>query len=447
MITREDFASGRNNPLENVSSTELNSLLNPVASAFGIEWLNQPAGVNRIQTLWSRQDGLATNQLAILGDGLTRLAPQNREWVARRIKAIKSETPENRKGDLFELLGLSLFALDGQVVTGAAEANPGYDGTIDFGNGATASVSLKDFGVSSHRKLFEAHAAHIEQGIVAALKELRATGLGIRIAASRYPLKADWEKLHRAVRTIISDWRIDWRPRPVGNIWTLTPQPLPVGQGRLADGYLSYAVIVLAAHHTNEQQNIESKIEDACANLSKHARPDTTDTARLLLIRIPDTAAPARCVACVQQWLQARPEARVDSVIVYQPAVAAPSTSAPGAIVHFIAIVTSPRFDRWRRAFGRPDLLIQASVLVGGCTNQPTKLIGTDGSPLGDQYMYQRGQIYTLSEAKADGTIVGNMSNPAPGIMVHTTLRIPGQAGECVLSGKFPPNANLLLYS
>jgi hypothetical protein len=30
-------------------------------------------------------------------------------------------------------------------VTGAAEDNPGYDGTIDFGGGALALVSLKDF--------------------------------------------------------------------------------------------------------------------------------------------------------------------------------------------------------------------------------------------------------------------------------------------------------------
>lgn len=85
--------------------------------------------------------------------------------------------------------------------------------------------------------------------------------------------------------------------------------------------------------------------------------------------------------------------------------------------------------------------------LVGSCTNEPTKLLGTDGSLLGDQYIYQRGQIYTLSEVKADGTIVGNMTNPVPGIMVHSILRIPGQPGECVLSGKFPPDPNLLIYS
>jgi hypothetical protein len=74
-------------------------------------------------------------------------------------------------------------------------------------------------------------------------------------------------------------------------------------------------------------------------------------------------------------------------------------------------------------------------------------LLGTDGSPLGERYIRQQGQIYALCEAKSDGTIVGNMSNPAPGIMIHSVVRIPGQQGELVLSGKFPPDGKLLLYS
>jgi hypothetical protein len=69
------------------------------------------------------------------------------------------------------------------------------------------------------------------------------------------------------------------------------------------------------------------------------------------------------------------------------------------------------------------------------------------GPTLADQYIYQRGQIYTLLEAKADGTILANMANPAPGIMMHAILRIRRQPGECVRSSRFPPDRNLLLYS
>ena len=96
----EDFAVGRNNPLENVDHAALNNLLSYVANAFDVAWLAQPSATNRIQTLWSRQDGLATNQLAILGDAVKRLAPLNADWVACRINAIKSESATNRKGDL-----------------------------------------------------------------------------------------------------------------------------------------------------------------------------------------------------------------------------------------------------------------------------------------------------------------------------------------------------------
>jgi hypothetical protein len=447
MSTTEDFTIGRNNPIENVGPAELNALLGQVAAEFGPDWLALPSGTNRIQTLWSRQDGLATNQLAILGDAIKRLTPLNADWVACRIQAIKSESAENRKGDLFELLGLSLFALDGQSVTGAGEGNPGYDGTIDFGRGALASVSLKDFGVSSHQRVFETRAASIEHAMIADLRDLRLNGLGLRIDASRHPLQADWERLRRAVARIISDCRSDWRPRQAGSIWTLTPQSLPVGHVQLADGHLSYALATLAPHHANEQRNIEAKIEDACANLSKHAGTLAASTARFLLIRIPEAASSTECVACTQQWLQDRPDAQVDAVILYQPVVAAPSISAPAGIVHFIAIVTGPGFERWRHTIGRPGLAIQARVLVGSCTNQPTKLFGTDGSALGEQYIYQRGQIYALSQTKPDGAIVGNTANPAPGIVIHSVMRFPGQPGEMVLTGKFPPDAKMLLYS
>jgi hypothetical protein len=363
MTKAEEFAIGRNNPLANVEAVELNNLLGAVVAAFGMDWLELSSGTNRIQTLWSRKDGLATNQLAIMGDAIKRLAPQNADWVARRILAIKSESAENRKGDLFELLGLSLFALDGQCVTGAGDGNPGYDGTIDFGRGALASVSLKDFGVSSHQRVFETQAASIERATVAALRDLRINGLGLRIGASRYPLDADWERLRRAVMQIVSDFRSDGRPRQAGSIWTLTPQPLPVGHMQLADGHLSYTLTILAPHHANEQRNIKSKIEDACANLSRHSDTLTPRTARLLLIRIPHATSSTECVACTRQWLQDRPDARVDAVILYQPAVAAPSISAPPSIVHFIAVVTGVGFELWRRTVDRPGLAIQARVL------------------------------------------------------------------------------------
>lgn len=73
MVATEDFTIGRNNPLENVGTAELNALLSRVAAAFSAEWLAQASGTIRIQTLWLRQDGLATNQLAIPGDALERL--------------------------------------------------------------------------------------------------------------------------------------------------------------------------------------------------------------------------------------------------------------------------------------------------------------------------------------------------------------------------------------
>ena len=268
-----------------------------------------------------------------------------------------------------------------------------------------------------------------------------------RIDASKYPLQADWDRLRGALARVIKECLTDWRPRQVGSTWTLTLQPLQLGQIKLADGYISYSLLLLAPHHANEQRNIESKIEGACVNLSKHAGALGARTGRMLLIRIPESASAPECVNCAQLWLTERPDARVDAVILYQPGVAASSIDAPAGIIHFIAVATGPGFERWRHTIDRPGLALQARVLVGLCTNQPTKLIGLNGAAMGERYVRQRGQIYSLGQNSANGDITGNVSILAPGIMVHSVMRIPGQQGEMVLSGKFPDDHKLALYS
>lgn len=61
----DDFTRGRNNPLMHLTTTHLNGLLGAVAGAFDISWLSQTPH-NRIQTLWARQDALATNNWPFL---------------------------------------------------------------------------------------------------------------------------------------------------------------------------------------------------------------------------------------------------------------------------------------------------------------------------------------------------------------------------------------------
>ncbi len=281
--TMEDFTSGRVNPLKEIGDGGLQSLLTSVVNAFSLEWLTRSPTTNRIQELWGRRDAVATNQLAILGSAIELLSDRNAAWVSKRIDAIKSETTSgDRKGDLFEVLGLSLFQVEGQTVMCAAENTPGYDGVIDFGGGALASVSVKDFGMLYFEKQFLEKSSEIEL----ILRGLPIQSLGLVITASRYPLTEDWKRLRNAIEGAVTRLRHDVVHQEIG-IWSLRPQALPVNYNRIVDVGLSYAVVITSPHHQNEQKNVLSKIESACANLSKHARKFGDGRASVLLGGVP----------------------------------------------------------------------------------------------------------------------------------------------------------------
>lgn len=442
-----DFTSGRVNPLENVSREQLNDLLASVATAFGLSWIEQQPK-SRIQTLWSRQDALATNQLAILGDALNRMTPIDRKWIDNRIEAIKSEGETEHKGDLFEILGLSLFATEDQKIHPTKEDHPGYDGIITFRNGAKGLISLKDFGTSAHHKGFQLQASKTERALAELLRQQCITGLELRAAAKRHPSSEDWVKLNRCLPEILEQYCTKRRPLPNCSNWEIEVYRLPTFAHPLDRGFCSYTLMLHAPHHPNEQKNIDSKIEKACGNLSKHSMSISPDFLKILLIRLPETASPQRCISCANEWLEARPDASVDIVFFHQPTVCTDPLKETTSIIHFIGMTGGGEgLVRWLNAFGSDALPIRAEIKVGGYTATPTVVQLSNGVRMDGRYTYQRGQIYTRSECAPDGSIVGQMSSPVPGIKVHSVVRIPGQPGNMVIQGKFPPDDGLLLYS
>lgn len=443
----DDFTRGRNNPLTHLTPTYLNGLLGAVAGAFDISWLSQ-APHNRIQILWARQDALATNQLAILGDALKRMTPGNENWVTRRVNAVKGENGNNHKGDLFELLALSMFVVDGQQVLPAKEAQPGYDGTVTFRNGAQAIVSLKDFGSSAHQNGFELRATETETRLIAALTKERVTGLGLRLSARHYVERLnEWTSLHNRLPNLVKDCVKGRLKGQVSDVWDYFAGKIATNGFQIDPQRTSYSLTIYVPHHRNEQKNIESKIQGACYNLAKHSADLPEHQLPVLFIRLPESAAPSSCSRCAQEWLNSRPSAAVGVVVLYQPVVAMiDQKEGTFGIVHFIDLIAGDRFSRWQQSTGWRQA-IKAEVVVGTCTNMPTSLRLTDGSELCSRYMYQRGQIYTSFTSAPNGTLSGQMSNPAPGIMVNLVLRIPGKSGEVIMYGKFPPDGKLLLYA
>jgi hypothetical protein len=121
---------------------DVNARLASIATYFVESWLTA-TGQHPIQILWQRSDAAATNQLALLGDALFQMGSVDHLWVSRRVEEIKTQNPNNRAGKVFELLGLNIFAGDGQTVRPTPDGTPGFDGTVTFASGLSLKLSLK----------------------------------------------------------------------------------------------------------------------------------------------------------------------------------------------------------------------------------------------------------------------------------------------------------------
>jgi hypothetical protein len=85
---------------------------------------------------------------------------------------------------------------------------------------------------------------------------------------------------------------------------------------------LSYQVTILVPHHSNERQNLITKLDEAYANAQRHAKHDI-DLCRGVLVHLPENASVKSCEAWARQYFLDRPEGLVDLVLLYQANVVA----------------------------------------------------------------------------------------------------------------------------
>ena len=442
----EDYLRGRNNPLHNVAESEVNGKLASVVEHFGKNWLEK--GGNRpIQKLWLRQDGLATDELAILGDSLQRLYIGNDKWVRKIVNTIKTGDHKNRIGKSFELIGLSLFAAKNQSVKGAADNKPGYDGEVTFEGGQTLRLSLKSYGDSAHEQEVMRQARLTEEAFASAMRGLSLNGLGIRILASAFPSAQDWE----ALRAGFMNWLAACAAAPsqpvvVGNVWKALTYPLPANLSPLSQQYLSYVVMIMVPLHKNEEKNLLDRIEDACTNFAAHPGSSSTDIARAAFIRLRSSASVMKCSQTVKEYFAERPESPLDAVILYQPTVSRDLKTNQSTITHSVAFVGTLGFDAWRAKLAKP---IDIRVFVGAVSTQPTQKMISDGTnawPVDDYYTYQKGDIYRESDLNLKGESRGELGSPAAGILTHAVMEVtPGQF--ILIGAKLPREEHLELFS
>jgi hypothetical protein len=82
------YLSQRQNVVSGADPAELENYLASIVRHFGLEWLTQ-SGINPIQILWNRKDGLATNERFNFGDAIVEF--EKSDWASKYFKEYLNE--------------------------------------------------------------------------------------------------------------------------------------------------------------------------------------------------------------------------------------------------------------------------------------------------------------------------------------------------------------------
>jgi hypothetical protein len=430
-----DYKAGRQHAHLAMSDQEFDRRLGAIEQAFGVDWLTK--GDAALARLWQRKDGFAVNQLCLLGDaiaGLNAIAPK---WVRDQVDKIESTDANSRRGAMFELLGVNLFRQPPQSIKPTSRNHPGYDAILTTRDGATADISLKSYGTSTHESAFREQGARTDVAFRSFLTRRSEGGVFFAIAKD-YPSAKDWDSLRNAIPTLV-------RGKSVAiDVWAVKFGPLPPDFMPYANSQISYQVFVGAPFHKNESKNLSDKFDAAFANAERHAA-GTQNGVRLVLMRIPETMSLSACDQWAKDYLANNPDSPIDGILLYQVATIDQSDGT-SVIGHSILWSETARFVAWRKARKpKEPILINLAVGVGTAPSHVQIVNGPANAAFKDGYHYQRGEFYTAYQVDPKQPTNAWVRNLASGIFQHAVIVYP-DGKEDVLGGNFPPSKEIALF-
>lgn len=258
------LTDGRINPLGEHTETFERSL-EALANLFDTEWLDDKTGANPLQKVWGRRDALASSELINLGNDVVKLGNPPNRWLNDIVTKIKSDDALNRQGAIFELfIAGALEKRPTQRVQFPLPNNPGFDLALAYWDGARMRISLKNYGHSVHFQTVVKECRVLEHFV----QTNATTPVQIIVMkAGDYPSPSEWRTLHEEIQARIRNGRFGVMQR---KDWSVDVSPLLTSSETLADDKVSYKVLVSIPYHRNEQKNLLSKLDDACANMVKH---------------------------------------------------------------------------------------------------------------------------------------------------------------------------------
>ncbi|MES2431698.1 MAG: hypothetical protein V4556_12230 [Bacteroidota bacterium] len=429
---------------------EMEEIFKCIADYLSHKWLKSNRS-HPLQQLWNRKDALSTNELYFFGSCLKSLAEKDPKWVKEQITHIKSDHPNNRQGAFFEINALGILSTHSQDIKPAKGNTPGFDGTLTLDLGKTMRISIKNYGDSAHYREFNSYASKFEKKLVEVLKEKNITSIQIIIdAINGYPTQANWKKLEEALPEVLDNVEEGKAKMfSVDNFWAFMYGDLKDDYQDCHPAYNSYTLLIASPYHKNEEKNLLDKLDDACANLSKHSNTEDENKINTVFIHLPESASIMRCKEWVENYYSEYPGKPITGVILYQPTVATDLNNDANFIHHcFQLVFQNDKFSKWNSISKQ----INFTIPVGVANETPSEIkaiLEIDGKKeitlLNDKYIFQRGHLYLQQKMEADGTITGNMNRISSGVFTHSVIQPFPDQGSFILSGHFAPIDKLLI--
>lgn len=431
-----DYLSSRQNVIQ-APITELNAKLEAIATAFEELWLNTD-NAHPLQSLWRRQDALATNELLNFGDAVEQLHREAPDWLRGQVDFIKKGDAGQSAGAIFEILALNLFSRQSCQVIPAPNSKPGFDGTLVMNDGARVLVSIKNHGLSTPEKQFLSEAKTFDEEFKSQLGINNLRDLEVNILATKHLDVAAFKSMKTDIANCLADVTQGKHGGELDRPYTIFLKGMTAHYGPLSAFGKSSGCRVMVPIAPNEQVNFEDAIRKGCANLHKHTKNETGDFCRMIILRLSSTASIAKCHEWAQWYFSNHATDPVDVIMLYQCAVTTDTSSDKSQITHYISTITGSRFTSWQtKKDGGTRSLPNLQVLVGVISPQQPRLllIGDDGKSvdMSEYYMYQRADVYQKVEFSEGASV--NLSNPASGIMLHAIFEQNGNQ-KMTLSSK-----------
>jgi hypothetical protein len=435
----------RQNPLTTVSVEAIEEHFKELVDTFSKQWLESNNGTNPIQRLWNRRDSLATIELFTLANALLNLKKIDNNWVMEQVRIILGNDDNNRQGAFFELIGLNCFKTENTILIPAKMYMEGIDGTVTYEQGGSISISLKNYGISRNHYLFLKESEKIEQLFVQLINSNSAKTFRILIEIPLgYPSQPDWDMLKKDLPSIIHQYNGKRILAKINN-WSVFIGSL--GDERLySPSYKSYTFIILSPYHKNEQANLYSKLDETCANLSKHGKVEDTRMINMAFVHLPITASITTCSKWAEEYFANNPDKPISGIIFLQSSVVTTPDGNQSHVSHCYNIITGLKFGKWHEA--NPKTRITMQIPVGTPSPLPHEdyiVIGDERHSLNKLYVYQKGNHYKLSQVSSSGAIKGNVVKVASGVFEHSVMRLAGSDRELTLAGRFAPLDELLI--